>query len=295
MNRTSKSAVLGMALVTATATAVTVAAANAAAPSEITISGTVGENVSTTDHYDGRHLRYVGDPAPSGYGVYYQWGSPHVLTASPEVGPVSMTGTLDLSDMTTEDQVAVIGLHDADALRAGDRGDKAEVGIYVARRTDGYRIGVTDGDAGRGEFVQVFQDVPAASLEDGVVRVEFTVDGTARPAGCASNPGDASTADGCMTLVVDGGTPLTDSYGTIVPTDIPIGTELGNGAHPGWYSAYPNGAGPNVGVDFDLVVSPTAQPATADDCKNGGYATYGFKNQGQCVSSVKANEKAGKQ
>ncbi len=171
--------------------------ATAAPPPDATISGTVGENVSTTDHYDGRHLRYVGDPAPAGYGDYYQWGSPYILTTSPEVGPVTLTGTLDLSAMTQTNQVAVIGLHDADALRAGDRGDKAEVGIYVARRTESYRIGVTDGDTGGGEFVQVFRDIPVNSLDGGVVQVEFTVDGTADPASCASDPADVATMAAC--------------------------------------------------------------------------------------------------
>lgn len=286
MKRMSKHSILSMAVVTAAAIT----------PPEATISGTVGENVSTTDTYDGRHLRYVGDPAPAGYGDYYQWGSPYILTTSPEVAPVTMTGTLDLADMTQKGQVAVIGLHDADAGRAGDRGEKAEVGIYVARGTDHYRIGVTDGDAGGGEFVQVFRDILVDSLDGGVVQVEFTVDGTANPADCASDAADIATADGCMTLVIDGGAPLTDSYGTIVPTDITIETELENGANPDWYSAYPSGFGPNVGVDYDLVVSPIVPnvPATAEDCKNDGYHEYGFKNQGQCVSSVRANEEAGK-
>lgn len=296
MKRMSKHSVLSMAVVTAAAITLSAAAATAAPPPEATITGTVGENVSTTDNYDGRHLRYVGDPAPVGYNEYYQWGSPHILTTSPEVARVTMTGTLNLSDMTQKGQVAVIGLHDADALRAGDRGEKAEVGIYVARLTDSYRIGLTDGDAGGGEFVQAFRDLPVASPGAGVVQVEFTVDGTANTADCASDTADIATADGCMTLVIDGGAPLTDSYGTIVPTDIPIETELENGAHPGWYSAYPSGFGPNVGVDYDLVVSPIVPnaPSTAEDCKNGGYQEYDFKNQGQCVSSIRANEKAGK-
>ncbi|MDD9207517.1 hypothetical protein PU560_13740, partial [Georgenia sp. 10Sc9-8] len=132
-------------------------AAAASDPPSATISGAAGENVSTTDGYDGRHLRYVGDPAPDGYASWYQWGSPYVLTESPEDGPVTMAGTLDLSGMTADGQVAVIGLHDADALRAGDRGEKAEVGVYVVYdEDDGYTIGVTDGDAGGGEFVQEF-------------------------------------------------------------------------------------------------------------------------------------------
>ena len=269
----------------------TLAPAMAAGPSA-TITGTVGENVSVNDGYDGRHLRYVGDPAPDGYSIWYQWGSPYVLTGSPEVGPVTMAGTIDVSGMTSAGQVAVIGLHDANALRAGDRGEKAEVGIYVAY--DGattYTVGVTDGDAGRGEFVQSFTTFTSDGLPDGVLDVEFVVDGTADPASCAS-AADVATADGCMTLTVNGRT-LTDSYGTIVPTDIVIETELGDGAHPGWYSA---GDGPNVGVDFDLTVSPIVltAPESADDCRDGGFSAFDFKNQGLCIASVQANENAGK-
>ena len=48
---------------------------------------------------------------------------------------MTMTGTLDVTDMTQSGQVAVIGLTDADALRAGDRGDKADNGIYLARQS----------------------------------------------------------------------------------------------------------------------------------------------------------------
>ncbi len=287
---------MSLAAVAAAAAVMSVSAGGAGAISSpsATITGTVGENVSTTDHYDGRYLRYVGNPAPDGYAdaQWYQWGTPYVLTTSPEEGPVTMSGTLDLADMTETNQVAVIGLTDADALRAGDRGDKADDGIYVARLADTYRIGVTDGDAGGGEFVQRFIDIPASTTS---VEVALVVDGTADPATCASDPGDVSTADGCMTLSVNGAT-VTDSYGTIVPTDITIGTELGNGAHPGWYSAYDAGDGPNVGVDFDLTISPVVEnkPQTKDDCKKGGFEAYGFKNQGQCVSSLQSNDKAGK-
>lgn len=125
--------------------------------------------------------------------------------------------------------------------------------------------------------------------------LSFVVDGTADPSTCASDSADVATADGCMTLTANGRT-VTDSYGTIVPTDIVIETELGSGAHPGWYSAYDAGDGPNVGVGFDLTVSPIVltAPRTADDCRNGGFEPFGFKNQGLCVASVQANENAGK-
>lgn len=282
MSRFYMSVALAMGLAVAT-----MAPVAAAAPSE-TITGSVGENVSTTDPYDGRHLRYVGNPAPDGYNAYYQWGEPFILTTSPEDGPVTMAGTLDLSDMDAAGQVAVIGLHDADMLEAGDRGEKAEAGIYVAWDGSDYTIGVTDGDAGGGEFVQRFTETTLSTVD-----VEFVVDGTIDPATCASDAADVGTADGCMTLTVNG-TPISDSYGSISPDG--VDTELGNGGNPGWYSAYPSGHGPDVGVDFDLVVSPIVPtaPGTADDCKNGGFSTFDFKNQGLCVASVKANENAGK-
>jgi hypothetical protein len=43
--------------------------------------------------------------------------------------------------------------------------------------------------------------------------------------------------------------------------------------------------------DANYILAPlTAQ--TKADCKNSGYAAFGFKNQGQCVASVVASEKA---
>lgn len=35
-------------------------------------------------------------------------------------------------------------------------------------------------------------------------------------------------------------------------------------------------------------------PQVKDDCNNGGYANFGFPNQGQCVSSLQSNDNAGK-
>jgi hypothetical protein len=44
--------------------------------------------------------------------------------------------------------------------------------------------------------------------------------------------------------------------------------------------------------DANYVLKPIVVEPTKDTCKNGGYATFGFKNQGQCVASVVASEKA---
>jgi len=43
--------------------------------------------------------------------------------------------------------------------------------------------------------------------------------------------------------------------------------------------------------DANYVLKPLT-PQTKDDCKSNGYAAFGFKNQGQCVASVVASEKA---
>jgi len=37
----------------------------------------------------------------------------------------------------------------------------------------------------------------------------------------------------------------------------------------------------------DTVFSTSDSPTTKEDCKNGGYAKYGFKNQGECIKAVK--------
>jgi hypothetical protein len=39
-------------------------------------------------------------------------------------------------------------------------------------------------------------------------------------------------------------------------------------------------------VTVDDCGETTAAPTTKEDCKNGGYAKFGFKNQGQCIKAV---------
>jgi hypothetical protein len=41
----------------------------------------------------------------------------------------------------------------------------------------------------------------------------------------------------------------------------------------------------------DVLAPPP--PLAKDDCKSGGYESEGFSNQGRCVASVQANERAG--
>jgi hypothetical protein len=38
--------------------------------------------------------------------------------------------------------------------------------------------------------------------------------------------------------------------------------------------------------DFELEAPAPTDPATKDDCKNGGWESFGFRNQGQCIQFV---------
>jgi hypothetical protein len=39
-------------------------------------------------------------------------------------------------------------------------------------------------------------------------------------------------------------------------------------------------------VSVDQCHETTTAPTTKEECKNGGYAIYGFRNQGQCIKAV---------
>ena len=219
--------------------------------SSATISGTTGAIVDAGASSPTFILRYVGNPAPGGYSHSYQWAEPRIVTPSPEDGPITMSGTLDI-DGQVQGQVSMIGLIDLTALEAGVTGFQTGAYIYVFRRTaTEWRIGVTDGNAG-GEIVQTFIIVPATDLPaDGVLNVVFTVDGTQDGTTCAVSTSTAPA--GCMTLQISGGlvnSTLTDSYGDLKHADSAT-PEFANGAVPGWDDFVA------AGVIYDLTVTPT--------------------------------------
>lgn len=45
---------------------------------------------------------------------------------------------------------------------------------------------------------------------------------------------------------------------------------------------------------YDFEAPPPPGPASKDDCKAGGWVGFGFPNQGACIASLQANERAGK-
>jgi hypothetical protein len=105
---------------------------------------------------------------------------------------------------------------------------------------------------------------------------------------------------GEQVAVYDGATKIAES-----PAPSAGGCDYADGetlwANPGLNKvdvALPPGA---HAIDFELLASatggatvtlrwdptdPPPGPSTADDCKNGGWRDFGFRNQGQCVSAM---------
>ncbi len=255
----------------------------ALASSSATISGTTGVIVDANATNGQFYMRYVGDPAPAGYAHFYQWGTPRIVTPSPDVSPITLSGTIDIDDQFVG-QVSMIGLIDLTLLDAGvSSGHQTGAYMYIHRQSAAqWRIGVSDGNAG-GEIVQTFITVLATDLPaDGVLDVVLTIDGTADGLACAT--GGAIAPAGCVTLDISGGSvnaTLTDSYGDRIGTGS-ASPEFSNGAIPGWDDFQA------ANVTYDLTVSPIVvlEPQTKDDCKKGGWEQYGFRNQGQCIKFV---------
>lgn len=92
---------------------------------------------------------------------------------------------------------------------------------------------------------------------------------------------------------------LLDAAGNVVWTttrsdtsDIIDGTGADVGGHNyGWFVF---STVPNLSADDVRLGTIVPVPGTVDDCKDGGWQTYGFRNQGQCIASLEANDSANK-
>ena len=98
----------------------------------------------------GAWLRYVGDPAPAGTSHLYQWGTPRIVTPSAEDEPLTIAGSLDVSQGVVG-ATAMLGFYDQTALDAGDDGYQTGAFVYVSIRDDGIVVlGPSDGNVGGG-------------------------------------------------------------------------------------------------------------------------------------------------
>jgi hypothetical protein len=85
-------------------------------------------------------------------------------------------------------------------------------------------------------------------------------------------------------VVVDNGT-SPPSFDTIGLSERVTETGTANCSSPG-----PLAVGP-VQVTGDIIVQAAALPTSKEQCKTGGVAQFGFKNQGQCVAFVERGPK----
>jgi hypothetical protein len=226
------------------------------AAAAVQITGSVGVSGVDPDASNGQwYLRYTGRPAQGNFSHAYQWGEPQIL-CTPDTTPTTLDGTLDVADMTTGD-VAFIGLLDKGLLGTGVTGYQSGAYIYLSKLSaTTVRVGPTDGNLG-GEIVQIFQDITIPG--DNTLDVSFTIDGAADPNTCANGP--IGNGVGCLTLTVEGGTPMTDSYGNVESLNNSVTyahDEFALGAFPGWDDFGTSD------VDYDLAVNGcTEMPATA--------------------------------
>lgn len=291
--RRSVRGLLGVAVLVASVFALGTTGAAADTHDTATFSGTVSEIVDPAAEtgIPRRWMRHVGDPAPDGYSHGYQWGAPAITTpADAEV--VTFTGSIDVVDAASGD-LGLVGLLDTATLAADERGLNEGAYIYLFLKNDNTLvIGLSDGRATGGEYVQTFHTVDLTGT-DRTFDVAFTIDAMADPVGCATDAGDVGTAEGCMSLAVDELPVLTDSYGTITNAVANGGVEFVDGGTAGWDGLASAAAA--TGIDYDFTIEPVVPSAltSPDDCRDGGYAAYDFRNQGQCIASIRANEAAG--
>lgn len=85
-----------------------------------------------------------------------------------------------------------------------------------------------------------------------------------------------------------GGSPPRDS---IYPgVGVPSGNIETKTFEAKWYVEVRLALGAERDWDFDWVRFDVGQPETKDDCKDGGWEDYHFKNQGQCVKYVETGK-----
>jgi hexosaminidase len=139
--------------------------------------------------------------------------------------------------------------------------------------------------------------VEVAGIDQKVTRDGATGE---RLVGVALAPG---TQIGDLEISVDWGDGSLPTSGDVTVTHEPdivhgVGAYLIKSEHtfarPGTYEGRVTVEHRNGTESAPIAVTVLSEPLSVTDCKDGGWADYGFSNQGRCVSFVQADENAGK-
>jgi hypothetical protein len=121
------------------------------------------------------------------------------------------------------------------------------------------------------------------------------VDGQSGSLGLGGDGGPLSGGGGGVCLFGGGGGGSTKECGDLACGDFSSGAGGGGGGSnlvpPGGSAAVDDSGDPSIVISYKAggvgePPPPTEQPQTKEDCKNGGYEEFGFKNQGQCIKAV---------
>lgn len=181
------------------------------------ISGIVGSTTADPSAtFASSYLRYVGNPAPSGFSHAYQWEDPYYV-CDPNSNPVVFNGTINTLSMI-QGGVAFVGLIDKGLLESDKTGYQSGAYAYIYKNSPSTLIiGPTDGNIGDGEIVQVFKSYPIPV--DGIINLQITI------------------YNGRVALQVNGDTVLSDDYGfvkTLNNSNVYSWNEFEFKAVPGW-------------------------------------------------------------
>lgn len=252
---------------------------------------------------------------------------PSALAVSPDSRSVYVTNTVTGLSTVYQFTAAADGTltpKDPAALVVGDGPFSQVVGVTVS--PDGRSVYVADavatvGSPGRLLQFTVAADgslsaespafAPAGNFPRGVVvspdggSVYVTADQTDDGTGPGVVLQFSVAADGTLTPKAPPSVPAGDSPYAIAIS--PDGSSVYAANLGGGISQYAVGPGGNLSprspatvsagiAGRDIVVTPSPSsapmPETKDDCKKGGWARYGFDNQGQCIAYVVRGPKA---
>jgi hypothetical protein len=242
---------------------------------------------------------YEADTRPPGTGTFENGpGTPPLGTGSFELSTPDSTAKVQLFT----DAYDGVRLADIDGIGYSTYRDPASTGFIAGVAALNLRVDLTgDGQPDAYMVYEPYQDQGNAAVQTGVWQDWDAYRGGAAKwwintgaAGCGqATPCTWSTIVAAFpnATIEEGVNCGPGGVKTPCPGSLGVNQGSGNsGIISNVDALYVSVNGAETTYDFELTPPPPPMPSTADDCKKGGWQTYGvFKNQGDCVSWVATN------